>query len=97
MNEIEIDTAIMREKGQDIIELVGELRMVINEMFERIKKIPTSSLEWISDSALKFVALAEYDKKQYLEYANVMYKYGEYLKNCADSIDKQINDIRRDV
>ena len=97
MNEIYIDTAKMKEKGQDIIDQVEELKITIDAMFNRIKNIPVSTLEWTGESANTFVTLAEADKVQYVNYANDLYKYGKYLKDCADYMDKQIDDVRRDV
>lgn len=96
MNEINIDTVKMKEKGNEIIAQVEELKLTINEMFRRIENIPNATLEWTGDSAYQFVALAKLDKVQYYNYADDLYKYGKYLIDCAENFEKLIKEIRRD-
>lgn len=94
MNEIFIDTKEMKEKGQEIIGQVEELKTIIDAMFNRIKNIPSSTLEWTGDSAETFVTLSEQDKTQYINYANDLYKYGKYLIDCAEYMEKQIKGVK---
>lgn len=96
MNEVHVNTLKMREMGNDILEQVELLKGVIDAMFSRINDIPITTLEWVGDSANEFAVLAEKDKVQYVNYANDLYKYGKYLIDCADYMDKTIKEIRRE-
>lgn len=94
MNEIFIDTKEMKEKGKEIIGQVEELKNIIDTMFDRINNIPYSTLEWTGDSSETFATLAEQDKVQYVNYANDLYKYGKYLIDCAEYMEKKIKGVK---
>lgn len=95
MNETYIDTIKMCEKGQEILEQVEELKLVIETMFNRIENMPSSTLEWTGESSQLFVNLANKDKVQYNNYANDLYRYGKYLIDCAEYMEKVIKEVRR--
>lgn len=97
MTEMEIDTVKMRDCGKDIISLTGELNITIEAMFNRLSNMPINTKEWVGNSSLEFVRIANLDKIQYLELKKALYQYGKYLIDCADYLEKTINEVRRDI
>lgn len=96
MEDIYVDTTKMREKGKEILSEVESLKTVINALFERIANIPLGTEEWVGERAQEYAAITLKDKPAFIAYANDLYKYGKYLIDCADYIDKKITTIRRD-
>ena len=96
MSEIYVDTDKMRACGNEILALVEEFKATLDTMFTRIENVPIYTKEWVGDSAMLFVSLANKDKVQYYNYATSLYKYGKYLIDCADYYDKTIKSVRRD-
>ncbi len=95
MEEIKVDTKRIRECGDDILKLVEELKLTYNEMFTRFEKIPTETREWVGPTAEKYSAAVLGNKPTYMNFAKDLYKYGEYLINCANAYDEIVNQVRR--
>lgn len=96
MEDIYVDTIKMREKGKEILNEVESLKTVIDALFERISNIPVGTEEWVGERAQEYVSITLKDKPTFVAYANDLYKYGKYLIDCADYLDKKLATIRRD-
>lgn len=96
MEDIYVDTTKMREKGNEILNEVESLKKLIDALFERIYNIPVGTEEWVGKRAQEYATITLKDKFMFIVYANDLYKYGKYLIDCADYIDKKLATIRRD-
>jgi len=94
--EIKVDTQRMRECGTNMIKLAGTYRDVMNELFERIEKMPTVTKEWMGIGAREFVKNVNDGKPQYQELGEAIEKYGKHLLETADSMDAAVTRRRRD-
>ena len=94
MEDIYVDTSRMREKGKEIISEVENLKTTIDALFERISNIPLGTEEWIGERAQEYASITLKDKPTFVGYANDLYKYGKYLIDCADYLDKKLVSIK---
>lgn len=91
MANIDVDTVKIRECGNDILKLVSDLNDNIEELYDRIAKMPTKTFEWVGDSANEFVAIVNVEKTVYVEMKNTLQKYGKYLLDTADILEQTTN------
>lgn len=94
MANIEINTTKLRECGQDTVRLATEYVEIINDLFQRMYQVPTVTEEWVGTSSTNYANLVIQDKDQYIQYGNMLKKYGNSLINYADSVDEAIRNTR---
>lgn len=95
MSEIHVDTAKIKECGQDIVDLSTTLAEIINTMFNRINNINKVTGEWVGSSATDFVNKANLDKNQYITMKNQIYQHGKYLIDYANEMENKITEVKR--
>ena len=88
MANLDIDTRKIREAGISMINLANELGSNINDLFERLEKIPTVSCEWVGESAMEFSRIANAEKIDYVNLKNNLYNYGKFLVNTAEDMER---------
>lgn len=86
-----VDTNKVRECGEDIIQLSTELNELFASLFERLILIPTTTKEWMGESANVFVENVKHDKLQYDRLKEAIYSEGKLLVEYADRIESQIH------
>lgn len=92
MTDLNIDTAKLKEAGKDIINLSMELNSNINDLFDRLVKIPTVSLEWVGAGAMEFSRIANAEKIDYINLKNCLYNYGKFLVDTAEDMERTIRE-----
>lgn len=88
MASLDIDTRKIREAGMSIMNLSNELGANINDLFDRLVKIPTVSFEWVGNSALEFSRIANAEKIDYINLKNNLYNYGKFLVDTAEDMER---------
>ena len=85
-----VDTNKIRDCGNDIIRLSCELNELFSSLFERLVLVPTSTKEWIGESANVFAENVKKDKLQYDRLKEAVYSEGKMLVEYADRIETQV-------
>ena len=91
--KVYIDTNKLRNNGNQIKRLANELNTILDTMFNRIEKMPTSTKEWTGNSALKFANIAKRDKAQYYELKREIEKYGTFLCDSASKLENRVRNL----
>lgn len=92
MANMNVDTIKIREAGAELISLSNELNSNINDLFERLVKIPTSSFEWVGASALEFSRIANVEKIDYINLRKCLYNYGKFLLDVSEEMERAIKE-----
>lgn len=92
---IEIDTNLLNEYGKDFENLSYSYFAIINKIFNRISGMPTSTGEWVGESAQRFARNASVDKKQYTDFYRVARQYSTYLINASTKVDNLCKRIKK--
>ena len=92
MANLNIDTAKLRESGNEMIKLSNELNANVNDLFDRLVKIPTVSFEWVGESALEFSRIANAEKIDYINLRKCLYNYGKFLVDTAEDMERAIKE-----
>lgn len=82
---VDIDTNMVLDKAENIINLSKEYDMIIDKLFNELITLEESS--WIGGAAKQYSENALFDKAQYKVFANDIKIYGETLKNTAELYD----------
>lgn len=94
MAEIKVDTIKMRECGNDIMQISNEIGSELDNLFDRITKMPIKTFEWTGLAAQAFASKAKLEKIQYVELKNSLYQYGKYLVEQANRLDGRISKLK---
>ena len=92
--DISVDTTKLIDYGNDIVELVAEYKETIKALYERLEKMPTTTLEWTGSAAVKFVQTANVERISYDNLGNVLMAYGKNLVIAGERIERAINDSK---
>lgn len=92
MANVNIDTGKIREAGNEMIKLSNELNSNVNDLFDRLVKIPTVSFEWVGESALEFSRIANAEKIDYVNLRKSLYSYGKFLVDTAEEMERAIKE-----
>lgn len=92
MANLYVDTIKLKESGNEIIKLSNEFNSNVNDLFDRLVKIPTVSLEWVGESALEFSRIANVEKIDYINLKNNLYNYGKFLIDTAEEIESAMQE-----
>lgn len=87
MAKIDFDTLKIKEIGNDIIELSGELNNALESLYSRMENMPTKTKEWIGKSANDYVKILKKEKERYMDFKDTICDYGEYLVDLSTRID----------
>lgn len=89
----DIDTAKMRDCGEDIILITKNIQESINGLFTRLSKIPLQSKEWIGQAADEYVRKAKVDKAQYINFTEDLYRLGKLLVDYSYYFENDVKKI----
>ena len=84
------DTKLIKEKGNEIINLSLEYNSIITNFFKKMTNFPYDTNEWTGKPAEDYAALVSLDKQQYIDFADAIKAFGNKIINAAESIDKCI-------
>ena len=93
--EIKNDIESIREAGADLSNLSREINEIIDELFEKIKKLPTTAGGWAGLGADKFVYDALVDKGEYIAVKKRICYMGKYLNDYANELEARINEVKK--
>lgn len=82
---IRLNTNIISDKGENIINLSKEYNMVIDKLFDILTTLDQSS--WNGPTAKKYSEMALFDRTQYKVLGNSIEIYGKKLKQTAELYD----------
>lgn len=81
------DTQLMREKGEEIINLSIEYNTIITKFFKKITNFPYDTNEWTGKPAEDYAEYISLDKQQYIDFADAIKAFGNKVINASSSID----------
>ncbi len=90
MAYIECDTNKLRNDGNQILQLVDNLREVMLEYYKRIEKMSTVTGEWTGPSADKYIYKIVSSKQNTMDFCDSLACYGKYFIANADQIDATV-------
>ena len=85
MTRINADGNKLIECGEEIISLCNKYNNLIEDLFSKIAKIPSTA--WSGNSANIYVAKALQDKKKYISFGNDLKLYGNVVKNTGKNVN----------
>lgn len=85
MANITADGNKLVECGEEIISLCNKYNSLINDLFIKLSKIPTTA--WSGDSASDYVLRIMRDKSTYTNFGNNLKTYGNVIKNTGNNIN----------
>lgn len=86
------DTKLITDKGTEIVNLSIEYNSKITKFFKKMTTFPYDTYEWTGTPAEKYAEHVSFDKRQYVEFANVLKTFGNKIINIAESLDNCIKD-----
>ena len=92
MANLNVDTTKLREAGNEIIKLSNEFNSNVNDLFDRLVKMPIVSNEWVGESAQEFSRIANVEKIDYMNLRKSLYSYGKFLVDTAEDIERAIQE-----
>lgn len=95
MSTIDINSAYIKEAGNDIITLTREINELINDTFLLMENMTLKSGEWQGDAAKYFASTAKMDKSNYLKLSNNINQYGKFLVDYASNMESVIARVRK--
>lgn len=84
---VKSDTKELYLIGDKINNLSNDLYEKMNQLFNRIDSVPTTTFEWVGSSSVKFVELSKDERNKYYKLIDDLKKYGNFLCNLSESID----------
>ena len=85
MATINLDTNLISDKAENIINLSKEYDMIVDKLFNELINLEESS--WTGDAAKQYTGNALLDKAQYKVFGNDVNIYGQTLKKTAELYD----------
>ncbi len=85
MAKIKADGNKLIECGEEIVSLCNKYNNLIEDLFAKISKIPSTA--WSGNSANIYVSKALQDKKRYISFGNDLKLYGKVIKNTGSNIN----------
>ena len=90
MAQINIDTDMSIECGNNIINLAKDYNKTIKALFNRLSKV-NSNGEWTGNSAAIFIEQVKKDQDQYLQFGNELKKCGQVIVSSSSKISRIAN------
>lgn len=91
MAQIEIDTTKLKECGQNVMDLAIDIGEDFTQLFDRIKKMPYSTGEWVGPAAERYATNVGNEKALYMQVKDIIYSMGKFLFDNATEIESKIN------
>lgn len=83
-----VDTNEVKAIASDFLKICNDLDDEFNKFFRKMSEVPTTSKEWIGDSAEYYFRKLDKDKSQYVNFVNSLRSIGKSLnKNMRDVSD----------
>lgn len=86
MAMLELNTEMITDKAENIINLSKEYEMIIDKLFSEFTNLQDSS--WNGEVAKLYTQNALFDRAQYKTFANDINIYGQTLKKTAELYDE---------
>ncbi len=87
-----VDTTEAKAIAKDFLKTCNDLEDEFNKFFRKMSEVPTTSKEWIGDSAEYYFKKVDEDKIQYVKFVNSLRSIGKSLnanmREISDCISK---------
>lgn len=87
-----VDTTEAKAIAKDFLKTCNDLEDELNKFFRKMSEVPTTSKEWIGDSAEYYFKKVDEDKIQYVKFVNSLRSVGKSLnanmREISDCISK---------
>lgn len=87
-----VDTTEAKAIAKDFLKTCNDLEDEFNKFFKKMSEVPTTSKEWIGDSAEYYFKKVDEDKIQYVKFVNSLRSVGKSLnanmREISDCISK---------
>ncbi len=87
-----VDTTEAKAIAKDFLKTCNDLEDEFNKFFRKMSEVPTTSKEWIGDSAEYYFKKVDEDKIQYVKFVNSLRSVGKSLnanmREISDCISK---------
>lgn len=90
MENRKVDTDKLRSIAKDIDLLVNDCKIEINNVYNRINNMPSTTREWVGNTANDYARLVMLEKKGAMNTMDDVKKYSTTLKNIASEVDRII-------
>lgn len=80
-----INTNELDKISDELIFAADELTGEINNLYDRLTKVPNVTREWVGNQANYYFSRINMDRKQYIEFSNKIRALGKEVKVVASS------------